>query len=282
MVLLNLITTALATAVSHVCAQGTSPWLIHPPTPALPGNPDGIKKAVNGVQIWHTEFGIKNVSQLPFLILHGGFESSSYWGKVVEIVMNKHYVIVMDTRGQRRSSMDNTPFTYELFARDVLAALLNPKLSPMVGRGFATGASHNPEYAYTLDRLTRLYLASDHCRAINTTFASTAIYREFIPRAVVEYQAFQPNGNLTALTGALTTMGRAHPQWTQSGLGSITLGPELTLSWGEYEEAINLSEPALMHSWIKDSKPVIMPNVSHFAPLQDPEQFAAAVENFLS
>ncbi|CUA75496.1 hypothetical protein RSOLAG22IIIB_05927 [Rhizoctonia solani] len=268
-------------------ARDTPLWLTLPPTPQLPGNPAGTKTIVNGIQIWHAEFGTKSSSKLPVLMLHGGFGSSNYWGSVVELVMKNHYVIVMDARGQGRSTMDSTPYSFDLYARDaagilkslgiskaawvgwsegadtVLAALLNSELSPLVARAFTTGAWHNVE-------------------ANNATYTSTAIYNEFISRASAEYRAFQPNGNLTALANALTVLESTQPTWTQSDMAKITLGSKLTLSWGQHEEAINLSEQTLLPSWIKNSKSVIMPGVSHFAPLQDPAQFAAALETFLA
>ncbi|KAF8752628.1 alpha/beta hydrolase fold [Rhizoctonia solani] len=194
--------------------------------------------------------------------------------------MKDHYVIVMDARGQGRSTMDSTPYSFDLYARDawaslkllgsdvegadtVLAALLNPELAPYVARGFTTGAWHNVE-------------------ANNATYTDTAIYNEFITRASGEYRAFQPNGNLTALANALTILESTQPTWTQSDLSKITLGSKLTLSWGEHEEAINLSELTLLPSWIKNTKRVIMTGVSHFAPLQDPSQFTVALETFLA
>ncbi|CAE7183294.1 unnamed protein product [Rhizoctonia solani] len=274
-------------AYARPSLRATEPWLTLPPTPELPGNPAGTKTTVNGVKIWHAEFGTKSSSKLPVLMLHGGFGSSNYWGSVVNLLMKNHYVIVMDARGQGRSTMDSTPYSFDLYARDaagilkslgisqaawvgwsegadtVLAALLNSELSPMVARAFTTGAWHNVE-------------------ANNATYTSTAIYQEFITRASAEYKVFQPNGNLTALANALTVLESTQPTWTQSDLAKITLGSKLTLSWGEHEEAINLSERTLLPSWIKNSKSVIMSAVSHFAPLQDPAQFAADLETFLA
>ncbi|EUC55268.1 alpha/beta hydrolase fold protein [Rhizoctonia solani AG-3 Rhs1AP] len=268
-------------------ARDTPLWLTLPSTPKLPGNPAGTKTSVNGVQIWHAEFGTKSSSKLPVLMLHGGFGSSNYWGSVVELVMKNHYVIVMDARGQGRSTMDSTPYSFDLYARDaagilkslgistaawvgwsegadtVLAALLNSQLSPMVARAFTTGAWHNVQ-------------------ANNATYTDTAIYKEFISRASAEYRAFQPNGNLTALSNALSVLESTQPTWTQSDMAKISLGSHLTLSWGEHEEAINLSEMKLLPSWIKNSKSVVMPGVSHFAPVQNPTQFATALESFLA
>ncbi|KAF8669663.1 alpha/beta hydrolase fold [Rhizoctonia solani] len=287
------LTTLLAVATfslgtyARPAARDTPLWLTLPPTPNLPGNPAGTKTTVNGVQIWHAQFGTKSSSKLPVLMLHGGFGSSNYWGSVVELLMKDHYVIVMDARGQGRSTMDSTPYSFDLYARDaagilkslgisqaawvgwsegadtVLAALLNPELAPYVARGFTTGAWHNVE-------------------ANNATYTDTAIYNEFITRASSEYRAFQPNGNLTALANALTILESTQPTWTQSDLSKITLGPKLTLSWGEHEEAISLSELTLLPSWIENTKRVIMTGVSHFAPLQDPSQFTAALETFLA
>ncbi|KDN43702.1 hypothetical protein RSAG8_05892, partial [Rhizoctonia solani AG-8 WAC10335] len=288
------LTTLLAAAslsigtYAYPAARDTTPlWLTLPATPELPGNPVGTKTTVNGVQIWHAEFGTKSSSQLPVLMLHGGFGSANYWGSVVELVMKNHYVIVMDARGQGRSTMDSTPYSFDLYARDaagilkslgisqaawvgwsegadtVLAALLNSALSPMVARAFTTGAWHD--------------LAAN-----NATYTDTAIYKQFVTRAAAEYQAFQPNGNLTALADALTLLESTQPTWTASDMAKISLGPKLTLSWGQHEESINLSEQTVLPSLIKNSKSVILPGVSHFAPLQNPTQFAAALETFLA
>lgn len=94
-------------------------WMTLPPTPTLPGNPTGNKTLVNGIEIWHAEFGPKlDTSCLPVLMLHGGFGSSNYWGSVVRRLMKKHHVIVMDARGQGRSTMDSTPYSFDLYAQD--------------------------------------------------------------------------------------------------------------------------------------------------------------------
>ncbi|GAB1525580.1 hypothetical protein RhiTH_008743 [Rhizoctonia solani] len=265
----------------------TPVWETLPPTPTLPGNPAGTKTPINGAQIWHAEFGKRNPSKLPVIMLHGALASSRWWGKEVERLMKKHYVIVMDTRGQGRSTMDNKTFTYDLFAEDtaallktlgiskaawigwsdggntILSALLNPKIAPMVARGFTTGANHSPS-------------------ALNQTYADAKILEPVLDRVVSEYEALQPDGNLTAIDEALTKLGENLPMWTKADLQKIKLGPKLTLSWGDHEEVINLSEPAFMHDAIPNSKLVLAKNVSHFGLVQDPEQFSTILENFLA
>ncbi|KAK7956430.1 uncharacterized protein PG986_005652 [Apiospora aurea] len=280
-------------------AQTTPVWETLPPTPQLPGNPAGTLTEINGVKIWHAEFGTAAAGQVPVLMLHGGFGNSDYYGKrphlsslstpspqnradsvggragdVVKSLMAKHHVIVMDTRGHGRSTMDSTPFTYEQYASDAsalletlgiakaawvgwsdmaigtFAALLDSHDSTLVDHAFAFGGGHNPQ-------------------STNATFSSSATYAAFIGRATKEYAALQPTGDLKAFAAA-------------ADFARIKLGAKVTIADGQYEEAVALAEPALLNSWIAGSQRVTLTNVSHFAPLQDPDQFAAKVEDFLS
>lgn len=211
---------------------------------------------------------------------------TSLEGDVIRILMEDHYVIAMDTRGHGRSTMNAVPFSYELYASDAAgllesmgvakaawvgwsdmamgtyAALMDPLNSTLVDRALAFGGGH--EVAST-----------------NASFTSTAIYSEFVTRAQQEYQTLQPNGNLAAFANAVATLEGTQPNWVQSHFSKIKLGSRVTVSDGQYEEAIVLSEPALLHDWIKGSQLVTMTNVSHFAPVQDPIQFAAKVDDFL-
>ncbi|EXL44306.1 hypothetical protein FOCG_13301 [Fusarium oxysporum f. sp. radicis-lycopersici 26381] len=50
---------------------------------------------------------------------------------------------------------------------------------------------------------------------------------------------------------------------------------------GDSEEAVTRSTPGEIHSWIWGSDLVILPGVSHFAFMQDPETFNVMVERFL-
>ncbi|KDN41632.1 hypothetical protein RSAG8_07310, partial [Rhizoctonia solani AG-8 WAC10335] len=291
------LSTLLAAATFSLGAYASAPSQdqtlksILPATPKLPGDAKGTYTSANGAKIWHAEFGTKGRTKLPVLLLHNGLGSSDYWGGVVELLMKKHYVIVMDTRGHGRSPSINEddfkPFTFKQYAQDaakvlwslgirkaawvgwsegantVLEALLDPKLFPMVDRAFTTGAWHN-------------------ILANNVTYMTSQTYTDFSRRASAEYKAFQPEGNLKAFLTKSTILKSTLPKWTESDLNGITLKSKLTLSWGEHEEAVHFSEMDHLPKLIKRSKKVIMPGVSHFAPLQNPTQFAAALETFLA
>lgn len=48
----------------------------------------------------------------------------------------------------------------------------------------------------------------------------------------------------------------------------------------EYDEAVNLDVPAKLNAAVMGSSLVMLEGVSHFAPVQDPAGFAAAVVAF--
>ena len=60
---------AMLTATPALAAQ---PWLILPPTPALPKAGVSGYAPVNGIKLWYAEFG----SGEPVLLVHGGLANS--------------------------------------------------------------------------------------------------------------------------------------------------------------------------------------------------------------
>jgi pimeloyl-ACP methyl ester carboxylesterase len=200
--------------------------------------------------------------------------------------MKDHYVIAMDTRGHGRSTMDSTPFSYELYASDAAGLLESLGIQKAAWVGWSDmGAG---AYAALMDSANSsfierafVYGGFHSVDSTNGSFTSTAIYNTFIDRAITEYNTLQPNGNLTAFAAAVSELESTQPNWTETDFAEIKLGSKVTVAGGHFEEAIVLSEPALLQSWIAESQLVTMANVSHFAPVQDPEQFAAKIVAFL-
>lgn len=206
---------------------------------------------------------------------------------VQNLIETGHHILVMDTRGQGRSPSNGTPLTYPLLARDAAgllatlgywralwvgwsdmgtatyAALMDPELAPFVARAFVFGGTHAVS-------------------AVNSTFADTDIYNEFVARAAREFHALQPDADVYAAAQAVEALEDNQPAWTQADFANITLGDKLTVAGAQYDEAVVHTEPALLQSWLPGSKLVTLTNVSHFAPIQDPKQFAAAIEAVLN
>jgi pimeloyl-ACP methyl ester carboxylesterase len=208
-------------------------------------------------------------------------------GNVISLLMDKHYIIAMDTRGHGRSTMDSTPFSYELYASDAAGLLRSLGISKAAWVGWSDMAAGtlaglmSTTNSSLIDRAF-VYGGFHDVASTNSSFTSTAIYNTFVTRAASEYTTLQPTGNLTAFAAAVETLESTQPNWNQANLATIKLGSKVTISGGQYEEAIVLTEPALLNKWVSGSKLVMMSNVSHFAPVQDPAQFAAKVTAFLA
>ena len=97
--------TALLVTVAISAAHAAPQWLNLPPTPTLPRATQSGFAPVNGIKVWYATFGRGE----PVLLLHGGLANANYWGHQVRALQRHYQVIVMDSRGQGRSSRNEHP-----------------------------------------------------------------------------------------------------------------------------------------------------------------------------
>lgn len=67
---------------------------------------------VDDVFIWCTIYGSNDSTLLLFI--HGGFGQSAYWGLQVATLKSSYRCILMDSRGEGRSTLSSTGLTYDL------------------------------------------------------------------------------------------------------------------------------------------------------------------------
>ncbi|KAM5345162.1 hypothetical protein ACJ41O_011024 [Fusarium nematophilum] len=262
-------------------------WQTLPPTPDLPSPISTTTTLINGVQLWMQKYN-EAAGGVPVVMDHGGLGYSAYFGSVISrLVANGRYVIAVDRRGHGRSAFNpDDVFTYDQMADDIhaqlaaagvtaydvvgwsdgamttLAALINPTTAAPIGKAFVFGGAANPEQT-------------------NATFSDTAIFGEFVSRCRTEYAQLQPGANFTVFANKVGTMEATLPQFTDEQLGGID-GSKVIIVGADHEEAINLDVPGKLQAAIPGSQLQILTGVSHFAPLQDPDQFTDAVEKFLA
>jgi pimeloyl-ACP methyl ester carboxylesterase len=268
--------------------QSTAIWETLPATPDLPSPITNTTTPINNVNLWMQKYN-EAAGGEPVVLIHGGLGYSAYMGAVITRLINAgHYVIAVDRRGHGRSTFNtDDTFTYDMFAQDTfallqsagvtgnvsvvgwsdggittLAALMNSTIAARISRAFLFGASAKPDDT-------------------NATFSSTAIFETFVTRCATEYAELQPTANFTLFADKVNTLESTLPQFTDAQLGALA-GDRITIVGAEYDEAVNLDVPATLNKKIPGSSLVMLSNVSHFAPLQDPDQFTKAVENFLS
>ncbi|KAK1993481.1 alpha/beta-hydrolase [Colletotrichum falcatum] len=283
-----LLAAALSGSVSGLALRQATPiWETLPATPDLPSPISTTTTPINGIEMWFQKYNEK-AGGLPIVMDHGGLGYSAYFGSVITRLIDAgHYVIAVDRRGHGRSTFAaGDVFTYDQMAADVtalltgagvlqynvvgwsdggittLAALMNPASAGAINKAFLFGATTNPDQT-------------------NPGFSQTAVYSEFVTRCAAEYAVLQPSANFTDFGTKVATMEATLPQWTDAQLGAID-GSKVMIADGDREEAVNLDVPALLNKAIPGSGLTILTNVSHFAPLQDPDQFTKAVMDFFN
>lgn len=254
-------------------------WEVLPPTPAPIATDRGGEIAANGIKIHYAIYG----QGPPVVFLHGGLANTDYWGNQVPAVAAHHTVILIDSRGHGRSTRDARSYGYDLMADDVVAVLdaLKVKKADIVGwsDGGILGidlALRHPERVGKIFAFAANTVTSGVKEGVekNPTFAA------YIERAGHEYATHSATPNeYQAFVDQISKMWAEQPNWTDEQLKSIKT-PILVVD-GDHDEAIKREHTEYIAAAIPHAGLLILPNVSHFAFLQDPELFNFAVLRFL-
>jgi len=272
-----------ALAISLACgaapARAEYPWMRLPPTPTLPKAERSGLAPINGIRIWYATFGHGE----PVILLHGGLANANYWGLQVRALEPRYEVIVMDSRGHGRSSRDAAPFGYDLMASDVIGLMdyLHLRKAAIVGwsDGAIVGldlAIHHPE------RLTRLFaFAANSDPSGVKDVNKSPVFTAFIARASHEYGELSPTPTqYQAFLAQIEKMWASQPHFSAAQLRGIK-----TPTWivdADHDEAIKRENTDYMAATIPGAGELILPEVSHFAFIQDPAMFNAALLHFLA
>ncbi|SMQ45123.1 unnamed protein product [Zymoseptoria tritici ST99CH_1A5] len=262
-------------------ALSAARWETLPPTPALPAPISNVRVPINGAQLWYQEYN-RAAGGTPIVMIHGGLGYSAYFGDVITQLAKSHYVIAVDRRGHGRSTyLESDVFTFDKFAKDTYQLLHGLNVVQAIWVGWSDGA--NTALAGLLNPLINaaiskafIFAASQTVQSANPNFGNTAIYAEFVSRCKKEYAELQPNADFSDFGKKVATLEATLPNYKDADFAPI-YGPKVMIVGAEHDEAVNLDVAPHLHSVIKGSKLKILKGVSHFAPVQDPTQFAAAI-----
>ena len=259
---------------------GNAKWLTLPPTPTLPAPTQSGLVSINGTSIFYAQFG----DGPPILLLHGGLANSNYWGRQVEQLAQIFSVTVMDTRGHGRSPVTSRSFSYDLFAKDVVDLLDFLKIPEVSVVGWSDGAITGLQLAMTKpDRISRLFAfgANSSLDGLKANGARSGVFASYGRRCKAEYALLSPHPERwPQLVDGLRVMWRREPNFTEQNLAAVKV--PTTISDGEYDEVIKRDHTERMARVIPSARLVILPEVSHFAMLQNPIQFNKSVIEFLT
>ncbi len=265
-----------------VLCQDRSPlWKTLPEVPVMPKADESGFAPVNGINLYYAVFN--KAGKNPVVLLHGGLVSSDIWGFEVPLLMKTHQVIVVDSRGHGRSSMTDQPFTYQLMTDDVLKTLdfLKVKKASMVGwsDGGIIGMLFAIGYPERINKLFT-YGAGFDQSGDKTEVPDSALSAKFLLRAKKNYQALSATpDSFVRFRHALGKMYSTEPNIKPAELKTIH-APTMIV-YGEYEQFTKAEHFEKLATLIPGAKLVMMPNVSHGGPLQDPGSFHRILINFL-
>jgi pimeloyl-ACP methyl ester carboxylesterase len=225
-----------------------------------------------GAQLWHCSYGEGE----PVLLLHGGLGHSGNWSKQIKSLVEHGYrVILLDTRGHGRSSRDEQPFSYELMASDLLALLDELKIEKASLVGWSDGACTSLIVADQAPERVKgvLFFACnvDPSGAKELTDFPVTLQRCFA-RHQQDYRELSPTpDNFEILAEQLGHMQATQPNYTAAELAGIDL--PVTVALGEYDEFIYEAHARYLAETLPQARFVQLPAVSHFAPIQRPNEF---------
>jgi pimeloyl-ACP methyl ester carboxylesterase len=254
-------------------------WRTLPPTPAPISTDRSGEAEANGIKIHYAIYGQGS----PVIFLHGGLANSDYWGDQVPAVAARHTVILMDSRGHGRSTRDARPYGYDLMADDVVALMDALKIPKADIVGWSDGGIIGIDLALRhRDRVGKVFAfaANTKTSGVVEDVEKNPTFAAFIARAGKEYAALSATPNeYAAFVDQIGKMWFAEPNWTDAELEAIDT-PVLVVD-GDHDEAIKRAHTEYIAATIPHAGLLILPNVSHFAFLQDPDQFNFAILHFL-
>jgi pimeloyl-ACP methyl ester carboxylesterase len=251
-----------------------------PTPPELPVSDLEARVEHNGAGVWYATFG----AGPPVILLHPGAASSDIWGyQVPALVADHHRVIVIDSRGHGRSSRAGR-LGYELMESDVIAVMDAAGLDKADVVGWSDGA------------IVGLIMAMKHPDRVRRVFAFGAdmdvgglnplgVFAPVLPRARALERAEYAHdtgsaAGFDALVRATRRMQLSQPNYRAAALAAIH-GPAIAIADGDHDEVISHRHTQYLARTIPDAKLVWLPHAGHFAPLQAPDAFNAAVLDFL-
>jgi pimeloyl-ACP methyl ester carboxylesterase len=234
----------------------------------------------DGARIWYATYG----AGPPVILLHGGLGHSGNWGYQVPALVESGYgTVLIDSRGHGRSTRDARPYLYELMASDVLAVMDALHLDKAAVVGWSDGAC--VALILGMQAPTRVagvfYFACnmDPSGTKDITWPNLILERCFNRHAQDYAQLSSTPDQFQAFSDAVGLMMRTQPNYSANDMAAIRVPVAIVQS--EHDEFIKPEHAEYLAHSIPGAELVILPGVSHFAPLQRPDQFNNAVLAFL-
>jgi pimeloyl-ACP methyl ester carboxylesterase len=248
--------------------------------PDLPAAETEGYAAHDGARIWHASYG----TGAPVILLHGGLGHSGNWGnQVPALVAAGRRVILVDSRGHGRSTRDARPLTYERMAGDVRTVMDALRLEDAAFVGWSDGACVALILAMQAPERVRgvFFFGCNMDPSGTKEFKSTPAIDRCFARHARDYARLSATPDkFQEFAAAVGKMMETEPNYTAQELAQIRV--PVTIALAEHDEFIKRAHAEYLAGTIPGAELSILAGVSHFAPLQRPALFNAAVMAFLA
>ena len=204
----------------------------------------------------------------PLIFLHGNNGSIEDFYQQIPFFAKHYRVIVLDTRGQGRSTdLTKTPYTYEVFSNDLFQVIQKLNLKKVNLVGWSDGGN------------TALIFNAQHPELINKIITIGAVLNpngvkdELIENFKNLANKPSENTNLRLIELMLN-----EPNITKSELNEIQ-NPVLVIA-GEKDEVKEEHTKEIQQN-IKNAELLIIPNSTHYVPFEQPKVLNEAILKFL-
>lgn len=239
--------------------------------PTLGNNPElGKYVDVGGVKLYYEIYGKGE----PLLMLNGNNSSMARFSKQLEALSKKYMVIGLDSRGQGKSTSNDTKITYELMAEDVNTFLEKLQLKNVNILGWSDGgnialilAMQHPDKVNKMAIMGTVLFNDD----TSVTAATNKLIRNQVKE--MEEKGVDKNNMDYRLKVLLLT----EPHIDPASLQAIK-SPTLVMA-GQHD-LIKENHTKLIAQKIPNSKLVIFKGAGHEAPEEISEVFNETVLNF--
>ncbi len=266
---------------SCVICQTVPLWKTLPEAPPMPKPDESGLAPVDDIKMYYAIFN--KDGKEPVILLHGGLVSSDEWGFEVPLLSKTHKVIVVDSRGHGRSTMTDKPFSYDLMASDIFQLIDYLKIEKASIVGWSDGGIIGLILAYKYpERVNKLftYGTNYNLSGYKTEPFDSTLAARFMERAQNNYRKISPMpDSFPVFQKALGKMYAKEPDLDPAMI-KIIQAPTV-IACGQYEQFITRDHFQELSRLIPKAKLVILPNVSHGGPLQDPAKFHQAIVNLL-
>lgn len=236
--------------------------------------------AHQGARIHYSSYGAGQA----VILLHGGLGHGGNWGYQVAALRAAGYrVILIDSRGHGSSTRDDRPFTYELMASDVVAVMDSLAIDKTALVGWSDGAC------------IALVLAMKEPERVNGVFffgcnmdpsgtreidESDPLLGRCFSRHAKDYARLSATPDaFQDFVAAVSLMMKTEPNYGPGDLAEIAV--PVTIAQSEHDEFIKREHAEYLARSIPAAQFILLPGVSHFAPLQRPDLFNHTALAFL-